>query len=126
MVDGKRQTVAVEVNGRRIEVTMPVNLLPLGDQDVTRGPAPRRAKTGSVAGASGDSVAAPMQATVIKVAVEEGQQVETGEQLVVLEAMKMEQSIAAPHAGVVTGLDAPVGQTVPSGHVLLSVVAEAE
>ena len=41
----------------------------------------------------------------------------------VLEAMKMEQSIQAPHAGIVTGVDAPIGQTVASGHVLLSVVA---
>jgi len=122
----KRQTVAVEVDGRRVEVTMPVNLIPLSDQEVTRGPAPKRTKGGPLAGAGGDSVAAPMQATVIKVAVEEGQPVEAGDQLVVLEAMKMEQSITAPHAGIVTGLDAPVGQTVPSGHVLLSVAAATE
>ena len=121
--DPRRQTVAVEVAGRRIEVTMPANLMPLADQDVTRGPAPKRARGASVTGASGDAVTAPMQATVIKVAVEEGQQVETGDQLVVLEAMKMEQSIQAPHAGIVTGVDAPIGQTVASGHVLLSVVA---
>ena len=124
-IESKRQTVAVEVEGRRVEVTMPINLIPLGDQDVTRGPAPRRARGGSVAGAGGDSVAAPMQATVVKLAVEEGQRVEAGDQLVVLEAMKMEQSIAAPHAGVVTGIDAPVGQTVPSGHVLMSVVSDS-
>ncbi len=124
--DSKRQTVAVEVDGRRVEVTMPANLIPLSDQDVTRGPAPKRAKGGSVAGASGDAVTAPMQATVVKLAVEEGQRVAAGDQLVVLEAMKMEQSIQAPHDGVVADVDAPVGQTVPSGHVLLNVVAEAE
>ena len=120
----KRQTVVVEVEGRRVEVTMPSLLLPLADADVTRGPAPRRAKGASVSGTSGDAVSAPMQATVVKVAVEEGQSVEEGELIVVLEAMKMEQSIYAPHDGVVTGIDAPVGQTVPSGHLLLSVVAE--
>ncbi|NLA64746.1 MAG: ATP-grasp domain-containing protein [Leucobacter sp.] len=122
----KRQTVAVEVDGRRVEVTMPANLMPLGDQDVTRGPAPKRAKNGGVAGSSSGSVTAPMQATVIKVAVTEGQLVQAGDHLVVLEAMKMEQAISAPHAGVVTGIDAPVGQTVASGHLLLSVVAESE
>ncbi|MCB1273004.1 MAG: ATP-grasp domain-containing protein [Leucobacter sp.] len=121
--DPKRQTVVVEVEGRRIEVAMPVTLLPLSDLDVTRGPAPRRAKSASASGASGDAVAAPMQATVVKLAVEEGQSVESGDLVVVLEAMKMEQSIYAPHDGVVTGIDAPIGQTVPSGHVLLSVVA---
>jgi acetyl-CoA/propionyl-CoA carboxylase biotin carboxyl carrier protein len=124
--DPKRQSVVVEVEGRRIEVTMPVTLLPLGDSDVTRGPAPRRAKSAGVGGEAGDLVAAPMQATVVKVAVEEGQQVEQGELVVVLEAMKMEQSIYAPHDGVVTGIDAPVGQTVPSGHALLSVVSDTE
>ena len=125
-VEPKRQTVAVEVDGRRVEVTMPANLMPLGDQDVTRGPAPRRSHSGSVAGAGGNAVAAPMQATVVKIAVAEGQRVEAGEQLVVLEAMKMEQSIHAPHSGVVSGVDAPVGKTVPSGHVLMSVEPDAE
>ncbi|MBO1900688.1 ATP-grasp domain-containing protein [Leucobacter weissii] len=120
----KRQTVVVEVAGRRIEVAMPASLIPLSDQDVTRGPAPRRAKSASIAGASGDAVSAPMQATVVKVAVEEGQRVEGGELVAVLEAMKMEQSIYAPHDGAVTGIDAPIGQTVPSGHVLMSVVAD--
>lgn len=124
--DPKRQTVVVEVAGRRVEVTMPANLIPLADQDVTRGPAPRRAKSAGVSGQGGDSITAPMQATVVKVAVEEGQQVELGDQLVVLEAMKMEQAISAPHAGIVTGIDAPLGQTVPSGHLLLSVVAPAQ
>ena len=119
----KRQNVVVEVEGRRIEVTMPSSLLPLADADVTRGPAPRRAKGASVSGASGDGVTAPMQATVVKVAVEEGQRVAEGDLVVVLEAMKMEQSIYAPHDGEVSGIDAPVGQTVPSGHLLLSVVA---
>jgi len=120
--NAKRQHVVVEVEGRRVEVTMPSSLLFLADADVTRGPAPRRAKGAAVSGASGDGVTAPMQATVVKVAVEEGQRVAEGDLVVVLEAMKMEQSIYAPHDGEVSGIDAPVGQTVPSGHLLLSVV----
>ncbi len=122
--ESKRQTVTVEVSGRRVEVTMPSNLIPLGDQDVTRGPAPKRKKPAGVQGSGGDAISAPMQATVVKVAVTEGQRVGAGEQLVVLEAMKMEQAIAAPHDGVVEQVDAPVGQTVPSGHLLMRVVAD--
>ncbi len=120
--DAKRHTVVVEVEGRRVEVTMPATLLPLVDQDVTRGPAPKRAKGAGVATAAGTGVAAPMQATVVKIAVEDGQTVAEGDLVVVLEAMKMEQSIYAHRSGVVAGVDAPVGQTVPSGHTLLSIV----
>ena len=123
--DPKRQSVVVEVAGRRVEVTMPTTLLPLADQSVTRGPAPRRAKGAGVATATGDSVAAPMQATVVKLAVEDGQEVSEGDLVVVLEAMKMEQSIYAHKAGVVAGIDAPIGQTVSNGHILLSIIDPA-
>ena len=61
---------------------------------------------------------APMQGTIVKVAVEEGQQVSSGDLVVVLEAMKMEQPITAHKDGVVTGLTAKVGETVNSGTVL--------
>ena len=79
----------------------------------------RQAKSG--AAASGDSVTAPMQGTIVKVAVEEGQTVASGDIVVVLEAMKMEQPITAHKAGVVTGLKATVGETVASGTVLAAV-----
>ena len=62
------------------------------------------------------------QATVVKLAVEEGQQVVKGDLLVVLEAMKMEQPLTAHTAGTVSGISAEVGQTVPSGHRLLDIV----
>lgn len=120
--DSKRREVVVEVEGRRIEVTMPATLLPLVDQEVTRGPAPRRAKGAGVATAAGNAVTAPMQATIVKVAVEDGTAVNEGDLIVVLEAMKMEQSIYAHRSGVIAGLNAPVGQTVPSGHVLLTII----
>ncbi|WP_053387867.1 acetyl/propionyl/methylcrotonyl-CoA carboxylase subunit alpha [Leucobacter japonicus] len=124
--DAKRRTVTVEVEGRRVEVTMPATLLPLVDQEVTRGPAPRRAKGAGIAASAGDSVTAPMQATVVKLAVEEGQEVAEGDLIVVLEAMKMEQSIYAHRSGIVAGVDAPVGQTVSNGHLLLSIIDPAE
>jgi acetyl-CoA/propionyl-CoA carboxylase biotin carboxyl carrier protein len=60
-----------------------------------------------------------MQGTIVKIAVEEGQQVEAGELVIVLEAMKMEQPITAHKAGTVTGLAAEVGPTVSNGAVLL-------
>lgn len=120
--DPKRCQVTVEVEGRRVEVSMPATLLPLVDQEVTRGPAPRRAKGAGVHAAAGDAITSPMQATVVKVVTEDGQQVAEGDLVLVLEAMKMEQSIYAHRSGVIAGLDAPVGQTVASGHVLVSIV----
>ena len=81
--------------------------------------APKRGGAGKAgAGASGDAVVSPMQGTIVKVAVEEGQQVEAGDLIVVLEAMKMEQPINAHKAGTVTTLDAEVGRTVTSGAVI--------
>ena len=91
-----RQSVVVEVGGKRLEVSLP------GDLAVSAGPAkpsggPRRAarKGGGGAAASGDSLTAPMQGTVVKVAVEDGTTVEAGDTIVVIEAMKMEQPITA-------------------------------
>ena len=59
-----------------------------------------------------------MQGTVVKVVVEEGQQVAEGDTVVVIEAMKMEQPLKAHKAGTVTGLQAEVGQTVGNGAVI--------
>ncbi|RRD59485.1 biotin carboxylase N-terminal domain-containing protein [Leucobacter sp. OH1287] len=126
VVEPRRQSVVVEVDGRRIEVTMPTTLLPLADQLVTRGPAPKRKHSGKAGGASGNSVTAPMQATVVKVPVTEGDSVKKGDLVCVLEAMKMEQSIFAPHDGTVSDIDAPIGQTVPNGHLLLNIIPDEE
>ena len=63
-----------------------------------------------------------MQGTIVKIAVEDGQQVAAGDLVVVLEAMKMEQPINAHKAGTVAGLTAEVGETVTSGAVLLKIV----
>jgi acetyl-CoA/propionyl-CoA carboxylase biotin carboxyl carrier protein len=80
---------------------------------------PKRAKSAKSGPAvSGDSVTSPMQGTIVKVAVEEGQDVAEGDVIVVLEAMKMEQPLKAHKAGTVTGLNAEVGASVTSGAVL--------
>ncbi|OII16070.1 acetyl/propionyl/methylcrotonyl-CoA carboxylase subunit alpha [Curtobacterium sp. MCBA15_013] len=117
-----RESVVVEVQGKRIEVTMPSIVAGGAAGRRPAGPSapPKRRSSGVRGGlASSGSVTSPMQATVVKLAVAEGDTVVKGDLLVVLEAMKMEQPVAAPRDGVVTGLNAPVGQTISSGHVLL-------
>ena len=83
---------------------------------------PKRA-AGKKAGAaaSGDAVTSPMQGTIVKVVVEEGQEVAEGDTVVVIEAMKMEQPLKAHKAGTVTGLQAEVGATVTNGAVICEI-----
>ena len=122
-----RQTVVVEVAGRRLEVSLPAGLALGGGAAAAGAPAkPRKRGSGSGgAGASGDALTSPMQGTIVKVAVEEGAEVKSGDLVVVLEAMKMEQPITAHKDGTVTGLSAEVGATVTSGAVLCT-IADAE
>ncbi|CCH72253.1 acetyl/propionyl/methylcrotonyl-CoA carboxylase subunit alpha [Nostocoides australiense] len=120
----ERHNVVVEVGGKRIEVSLPGGLSLGGGGTVggAKKKAPRRssaAKSGQAA--SGDSLTAPMQGTIVKIAVEEGQEVAAGELILVLEAMKMEQPINAHKAGTITGLAAQVGATVTNGQVLAEI-----
>jgi acetyl-CoA/propionyl-CoA carboxylase biotin carboxyl carrier protein len=117
--DGERQTVVVEVGGRRLEVSLPSNLAVGAAAPAAAKAKPRKRAGKSAAAVSGDVVAAPMQGTIVKVAVADGQTVEAGELLVVLEAMKMENPVTAHKAGTVTGLAATPGETVTQGAVLL-------
>ncbi|HEY4018806.1 MAG TPA: acetyl/propionyl/methylcrotonyl-CoA carboxylase subunit alpha [Pseudonocardiaceae bacterium] len=118
-----RQTVVVEVGGRRLEVSLPGDLALSGAAPSQAGAAkPRRRAGGKAAAAvSGDAVTAPMQGTIVKVAVEDGQQVEAGELVVVLEAMKMENPVTAHKAGTVAGLAVSSGAAVTQGTVLLEI-----
>ncbi len=119
--DGERQKVTVEVGGKRLEVVLPGGLS-LGGGGTAKKKAPKRSGGSSgAAAASGDSLAAPMQGTVVKVAVEEGQEVAEGDTVVVIEAMKMEQPIAAHKGGTITGLDVEVGATVNNGAVIAEI-----
>jgi len=120
--EGERQAVTVEVGGKRIEVTLPAALSVGTAAPAAGGKRPaKRAKKSSGGGASGDSLTAPMQGTIVKVAVGEGQSVEAGELVVVLEAMKMEQPLNAHKAGTISGLSAEIGATVPTGTVLCEI-----
>ena len=116
-----RHSIVVEVDGKRVSVSLPSKLVPSASA-ASHAPAPKRRSGGSVATVTGDSVIAPMQATVIKLAVAEGDKVVKGDLVVVLEAMKMEQPIAAHKDGTIAGLNAEVGTTVSSGHLLLTIV----
>lgn len=117
---GERQTVVVEVGGKRLEVSLPGGLGGLAAGPATGGAKKPRRAGGKKAGAaaSGDAVTSPMQGTVVKVVVEEGQEVAEGDTVVVIEAMKMEQPLKAHKAGTVTGLQAEVGATVTNGAVI--------
>jgi acetyl-CoA/propionyl-CoA carboxylase biotin carboxyl carrier protein len=122
--DEPRQTVVVEVGGRRLEVSLPAGLAAGGGAAAPAGAAPRPRKRGSGHGgsaASGDSLTSPMQGTIVKVAVSDGDTVAEGDLVVVLEAMKMEQPITAHKAGTVSALSAEVGATVTSGAVLCTI-----
>ncbi|MGK9148901.1 ATP-grasp domain-containing protein [Plantibacter flavus] len=117
-----RSTVVVEVGGKRLEVSLPGGQIGFGVGAPAAAPAPhRRGGSAVVSGATGDSVTAPMQATIVKLAVAEGEQVVKGDLVVVLEAMKMEQPITAHKDGTVGSIDATVGATVSSGHQLLTI-----
>jgi acetyl-CoA/propionyl-CoA carboxylase biotin carboxyl carrier protein len=116
----ERQTVVVEVGGRRLEVSLPGGLgsvAAAGATGAAKKP-PRSAGKKAGAAAGGDAVTSPMQGTIVKVTVEEGQVVAEGDVVVVLEAMKMEQPLKAHKAGTVTALQAEVGATVTNGAVI--------
>ena len=116
-----RETIVLEVNGKRVAVTMPAGLGAASTAPAKgAGPAKRSAKKAAGA-ASGDSLTAPMQGTIVKVEVSEGDVVAVGDLIVVLEAMKMEQPLNAHKAGTITGLTAEKGATVSSGTVLCEI-----
>ncbi len=121
----ERQTVVVEVGGRRLEVSLPGDLAiggGAGGGGAAAAKKPRKRGGGKSGGAvSGDAVTAPMQGTVIKVAVSDGDTVEAGQLVVVLEAMKMENPVTAHKAGTITGLTAEQGASVSQGTVFCEI-----
>jgi len=117
---GDRQRVVVEVGGKRLEVVLPASL---GSVSNAAGAKPAKAKKrsrggGAPAAASGNALTSPMQGTIVKVAVAEGDTVAEGDLVVVLEAMKMEQPLTAHRAGIVIGLAAAAGETVSAGAII--------
>jgi acetyl-CoA/propionyl-CoA carboxylase, biotin carboxylase, biotin carboxyl carrier protein len=116
---GPRETVVVEVGGKRLEVSLPAGISTgTGTLGNPAPPRKRSARKKQSSAASGDALTSPMQGTIVKIAVAEGDTVAEGDLIVVLEAMKMEQPINAHKAGVVTGLSATVGEVVSAGAVI--------
>ena len=107
------EKLVAEVNGKRFEI-----LVHAPEPVVKR----HRAKQSSSGGSSGTGLASPMQGTVVKIAVEEGQNVKAGDLIIVLEAMKMEQPLNAHKSGVIKNLKAVIGETVASGTVLCDII----
>ena len=116
-----RKSVVVEVNGKRLEVTLPQGF---GAESSEPTPtAKKRERKKASANVSGDALTAPMQGTIVKIDVAEGQEVSAGDLIVVLEAMKMEQPLTAHKSGKITALNAEVGTTVPAGTVLCEITS---
>jgi acetyl-CoA/propionyl-CoA carboxylase biotin carboxyl carrier protein len=105
--------LVAEVNGKRFEV-----LVHAPKPVVKR----HRAKQSMAGGAGGTALTSPMQGTVVKIAVSEGDRVEVGDLVIVLEAMKMEQPLMAHKAGVISNLSAVIGATVSSGTALCDII----
>jgi acetyl-CoA/propionyl-CoA carboxylase biotin carboxyl carrier protein len=114
-----REAITVEVGGKRLSVVVPAALSqarrvspgPISAERVRGASRSRR----SVPAGSGDTLVSPMQGTIVKIAVADGERVAAGDVIVVLEAMKMEQPLTAHKDGTVTGLAVSVGQTVTAG-----------
>ncbi len=114
------RATAVEVEGRRYEVTVLEPEPPW--VELARRRREREASAGG--GAGGDSVVSPMQGTVLKVDVTDGDEIEAGKVICVVEAMKMENEIAAHRAGTVAEVAVAPGDAVTSGQVICRVVAD--
>ena len=118
----ERDRVTVEVGGRRLEVVLPAGLGSIGaGAGPAKRSAPKRQRSSGGPAAGGDSLTSPMQGTIVKVAVSDGDTVEAGQLVVVLEAMKMEQPLNAHKAGTVSKLAAEVGASVTSGAVICEI-----
>ncbi|AEN14113.1 MULTISPECIES: biotin carboxylase N-terminal domain-containing protein [unclassified Streptomyces] len=121
--DSGRETVVVEVGGKRLEVSLPSSLgMSLARTGLAAGAKPkRRAAKKAGSAASGDTLASPMQGTIVKIAVEEGQEVKEGDLVVVLEAMKMEQPLNAHRSGTVKGLAVDIGALLGTGATICEI-----
>lgn len=122
--ESEKVNYVVEVNGRRVEVRVPAELAAGGPAKSTGPKRPtKRDRGGAKASApSSNSLTSPMQGTVVKVAVADGDEVNEGDLVLVLEAMKMEQPINAHRSGVIKGLSVEAGSTVSSGEEFCEIV----
>jgi acetyl-CoA/propionyl-CoA carboxylase biotin carboxyl carrier protein len=115
-----RKDVTAEVDGRRVTVSLWVP--ESGDDDLSRphstAAKPRRQHHSGVIGSGSGTVTVPMQGTIVKISVEVGQEVEAGDTIVILEAMKMENSVNAEKSGVVKTIKVAEGDSVTAGDIV--------
>ena len=124
--ESERNAITVEVAGKRLEVVLPASLGSISSSNGSKSKKKKRSsRGGGSTGASTADLVSPMQGTIVKVAVADGDEVAEGDLIVVLEAMKMEQPLTAHRAGIVCGLSAAAGDTVSAGTVLAT-IAESE
>ncbi|ROT32118.1 biotin carboxylase N-terminal domain-containing protein [Micromonospora sp. HM5-17] len=125
-----RETIVVEVGGKRLEVTVPAGYAAgaagapgSAAGSASRRPARRAGRRGTAGGSggTGDALTSPMQGTIVKIAVADGDTVAEGDLIVVLEAMKMEQPLHAHRAGVVSGLRTEVGAVLRAGETICTI-----
>ncbi|HJE60208.1 MAG TPA: ATP-grasp domain-containing protein, partial [Nocardiopsis listeri] len=118
----ERESVTVEVGGKRVEVVLPASLGAAAATTAGGGRKKRASRrSGGAAVVGGDALVSPMQGTVVKVVAEEGAQVTEGDTVVVIEAMKMEQPLSAHKAGAVSGLKVAPGETVGNGAIICEI-----
>ena len=117
----EREEIVVEVDGRRLGVSVPAGLASPEPRSRRDKPRKRVARASASAAASGDAVTSPMQGSIVTVVVDSGQRVEAGDQLLVLEAMKMENPVNAHKSGTVSGLTAQPGESVGQGATLCEI-----
>jgi acetyl-CoA/propionyl-CoA carboxylase biotin carboxyl carrier protein len=116
------KSYVVEVAGRRIEVVLPPELATGSTRAGGRTAQRRQRQKRPAAATDGTALVSPMQATIVKAVVEDGQRVVEGDLVVVLEAMKMEQPLVAHRAGLISRLRAEVGASVSPGTVICEIV----
>ncbi|MDO5068021.1 MAG: biotin carboxylase N-terminal domain-containing protein [Propionibacteriaceae bacterium] len=121
---GEPEVITVEVNGRRMEVKLPGGFAARAGTSSRPAKRPTKRDRGGakVLAPSGNALPCPMQGTIVKVSVTEGEVVEEGQVIAVIEAMKMEQPLTAHRPGQVTKLAVSAGQAVSSGDVLCEII----
>jgi acetyl-CoA/propionyl-CoA carboxylase, biotin carboxylase, biotin carboxyl carrier protein len=119
--DQDDERVAVQIGGRWLAVDVP-GLAQAREGPLVRAREQARERLERAAQQAGDVVSAPMQGTVVRIAVAEGDEVAAGQLLAVVEAMKMENPLRAPHPGQVSGLRVAAGDTVAQGAVICRVI----
>lgn len=126
----ERTRVLIELDGKRAELVIPSTMLtpPASDKEALRPQPLRSAREGGRAAAKteecSDVIASPIQAIVVRVLVEEGDEVAEGDTVMVLESMKMETYVYAPRAGVVKTVNVQMSENVAPGQMLVELESE--